>query len=157
MKCCTLVAIILFFAFTIANAQEKKHVIKAHAAVELPIGHFADNYNTGWGLFVTDYYSVTKGGNLVFSLGYSHWKNPDYSTGDGLWQIRTGFQVFPAKAFYLQPDFGLAITRGGAGFQYGFGPGYLFKLKEKGSIDVSLHINRLASNTWLSFGAGYQF
>lgn len=58
--------------------------------------------------------------------------------------------------FFIIPDPGLALTEGGAAFQYGFGPGYLFKLKKKGSIDVSLHINRAGPDTWLSFGAGHQ-
>lgn len=153
---------VLTICFLNLNAQKNSNYIKIHAGAEITTGLFAEGYNSGWGVYITDYYGISDGGSIAFSTGVAVWKSSDASeVKAGMSLTRLGFRQFVAEGFYLQADAGIGIGlqsfSGATRFAFGGGPGYLFKSKKGGGLDISTRINRGFNRTWIGVGAGYQF
>lgn len=142
-------------------AQKKQNHLKIHGGVDMPVGYFGDNYNTGWGIFVTDYYGVSEKGSIFFSAGLSRWKAKNADITGGLSQLKFGYRHFMVSGLYLQADGGLAKYVGnwgdGSRFAYSGGLGYLIRIKGNSGVDLGIKISRVPTRTWVGYGIGYQF
>lgn len=159
-KIITLVSILVFALSTI-NSQNGTNHLKIHAGAELTTGLFADGYNTGWGIYATDYFSLSKDGSIVLSTGIGSWNQKTGSGKAGMSLTRIGYRQFFAKGFYFQGDAGIGLGlenfRGSTRFTFGGGPGYLLKIKNGDGFDISARVNRGFNRTWIGLGVGYQF
>jgi hypothetical protein len=153
---------LLFFCVIITNAQKGTNFLKIHGGAELTTGLFAEGYQTGWGVYVTDYYRVSDKTNISLSTGIASWKvKDDASFKIGMSLTRVGLQQYISNGFYLQGDAGVGVGlqkwSGTTKFVFGGGPGYLFKSKAGGGFDLSTRVNRGFNRTWIGLAAGYQF
>jgi hypothetical protein len=153
--------LVFFAALLSSDAQKNNNYLKIHGSAELTTGLFADGYNTGWGIYITDYYGVAENTNICLSTGIASWNASNAAVKAGLSLTRVGIQQFIAKGFYLQADAGIGIGirdwSGTTRFTLGGGPGYLFKSKGGGGFDISARVNRGFNRTWIGLGAGYEF
>jgi hypothetical protein len=160
IKIFQILIVFLFFISTI-NAQKGDNFLKLSGGVELTTGHFADGYSTGWGIYATDYYNISKDASLLLSTGITSFKVKNGTGKAGMSLSRFGIRQFVSNGFYFQGDAGIGIGLnnfdGPARFTFGFGPGYLFKSKRGSGFDLSARLNRGFSRTWIGLGAGYQF
>jgi hypothetical protein len=150
----------LFFSLK-CFSQNKANFLKLHGGAEIPIGIFKEGYKTGWGLYATDYYGVSKEGSILISAGITGWKVQQAANNSGLFLTRLGYRHFIVHGLYVQGDGGLAVYTGYWGgpsrFTYGGGIGYLIKSKSGGGFDISARINKASYRSWLGFNIGYQF
>jgi hypothetical protein len=154
-----------FLILTISiNAQKGINFLKIHGGAEIPVGFFNEGYKTGWGIFATDYYTVTPNkGSISISTGVTGWSahdNPDFKSGLSI--TRVGYRGFITKGFYLQGDAGIAVYIGDwapspSKFTYSAGTGYLFANKNGTGFDISAKVNRIPLRTWVGLNIGYQF
>ena len=154
--------LLLFSLSAFLNTSHAQNYIKIHAGAEIPTTFFAEAYKTGWGIYATDYYQIGKGGSIVFSTGVAAWNVIEESNGKtGMVLTRFGYRQFLVADIYFQGDAGFGVGlenfTGTTRFAYGFGPGYLFKNKRGGGIDINARFNRAFNRSWFGLGAGYQF
>ncbi len=144
-----------------AIAQENKNHLKISGGPEITTGIFKEGFNTGFGIYLTDYYSVIEGGSILLSAGIASWKGNNHSGEAGLVLTRLGYRQFVGAGFYIQGDggFGIGLENfsGRTRFTYGGGPGYLLKNKNGGGFDIAARVNRYGYRTWFGVAAGYQF
>ena len=121
---------------------KSKCYLKVHAGAEIPTGLFGEEFATGWGIYVTDYFEMGKGGSVLISTGIAAWHIKEESNFKaGLALTRIGLRQFITGGVYLQGDLGFGVGlenfSGNTRFAYGFGPGYLFKNKSGGGLDIN--------------------
>ncbi|OSZ80716.1 hypothetical protein CAP36_05550 [Chitinophagaceae bacterium IBVUCB2] len=149
------------FGLSFAYAQKSKNHLKISGGAEITTGIFKQGFNTGFGIYISDYYSVIEGGSILLSTGIASWKGNNHSGKAGLVLTRLGFRQFVGAGFYLQGDggFGIGLENfsGRTRFSYGGGPGYLFASKNGSGFDISARVNRYGYRTWFGVAAGYQF
>lgn len=146
----------------IKSHAQRQNSLKIHGGAEFTSGFFADGYEAGWGIYVTDYIEVNKGGNIVLSTGGAFWNSKGEPVSKaGIWLTRFGYRQFVISGLYLQSDAGLGIGlknfTGSTRFVFGVGPGYLIKNKTGGGFDINVRYNRGFNRTWFGLGVGYQF
>lgn len=151
------------FLFFLANcfAQRGENYIKLTSNAELTSGLFAEGYKSGWGIYASHYYGISKEGSFVISSGVAFWNESNGTGKAGMSLIRAGFRQFVYQGLYFQADAGIGLglnnfsetTR----FCFGGGTGYLFKNTKGNGVDISVRINRGFNRTWIGIGAGYQF
>lgn len=158
-----LIALLVFSAacFTNSQAQQKTNALKISTGLEQPVGEFGDAYKSGFGIFFTDYYGVSKKGSIVFVVGTSSWKAKAADIRGNLSQIKVGFRQFLVSGLYLQADGGwgryTGTWGGGNRFVYSGGAGYLLKTKGINGIDFNIRISQVPNRSWVGLGIGYQF
>ena len=143
-----------------SNAQKGSNYLKIHAAAEFTTGLFADGYNTGWGVYATDYIEVAKGGSFLLSIGIAGWKASNDPSKAGMFLTRIGYRQFVSSGLYMQGEGGLGFGQnnfsGSTKFVLSGGFGYLFKGKRGNGFDICAKVNRGFIRTWIDLGAGYQ-
>lgn len=145
----------LFLSFNI-HAQKGSDIFKISGGAEIPVGFFASGFETGWGIYVTDYYGINDNGSILLSTGLAYWKDK------GLSLTRAGYRrILAPSGFYLQAEAGIAVYLQNFGegttFSIGGGPGYLVKTGPSSAIDIYGRINHINNRNFISLGAGYQF
>lgn len=157
--CLSLLLFLLGQSF--AFAQKNKNYLKISTGAEITTGIFQEGFNTGFGIYLTDYFSVIEGGSILLSTGIASWKGNNHSGKAGLVLTRLGYRQFLGAGLYIQGDGGLGIGlenfSGRTRFSFGGGPGYLFKSKNGGGFDIATRVNRYGYRTWFGVAAGYQF
>lgn len=145
----------------ISFSQKGKNYFKINTGAELTSGLFAEGYKSGWGIYASHYYSISKEGSFVISSGVAFWNESNGTGKAGMSLTRAGFRQFVYQGLYFQADAGIGLglnnfsetTR----FCFGGGTGYLFKNTKGNGVDISVRINRGFNRTWIGIGAGYQF
>jgi hypothetical protein len=154
-------AVLVMLIFIPAFSQKKQNALKIAGNAALPIGTFGENFNAGWGIHLTYYYSVNEGGSVLASAGLDRWHAKNSDITGGLSQYKIGYRQFVSKGFYLNGDLGIAnylgIWGNGSKFTYSGGTGYLIKTKGNGGVDIHARISAVPTRSWISLGAGYQF
>jgi len=154
-------ALLSFFIIVNVQAQKGNNHLKLNGGAELNTGLFSEGYNTGWGVYATDYFGINEQTSLLLSTGVASWKVKDGSFKVGMSLTRFGVRQFVSNGFYLQGDAGISVGletwSGLKRFAFGGGPGYLFKSKKGGGVDISARVNRSFHRTWIGLAAGYEF
>jgi hypothetical protein len=151
------------FGLFILNSfsQQGSNYLKVYASAEFTTGLFDEGYNTGWGIYATDFYGMGEKTSLSLSTGIASWNAKNADITAGMWLTRFGLRQFLVKGFYLNADGGIAVGikdwSGSSQFAYGGGIGYLLRSKRGGGIDISARVNRSFERTWIGLGAGYEF
>jgi hypothetical protein len=145
-----------------AQAQKNTNTLKINGGAEITTGVFADGYNTGWGAYLTDYYSIGPQSSVLLSTGLASWSAKDYEDFKiGMFLTRVGLRHFIPRKFYLQTDLGIAVGlkewKGTNRAALGIGPGYLFRTKNGSGIDLSARVNGSFNRTWFGLALGYEF
>ncbi|MGZ5135798.1 MAG: hypothetical protein ACXWCG_11630 [Flavitalea sp.] len=143
------------------QAQTKSNHLKINGGAEITTRLFARGYNTGWGLYVTDYIGIANQQNLSLSTGVAFWNARNSSFKVGISLTRIGFRQFVSNGFYFIGDAGIGVGlkswSGTTRFAFGGGTGYLFRNKKSAGLDLSVRANRTFNRTWIGLAAGYEF
>jgi hypothetical protein len=154
------VALLLLTCLSV-QAQKGSNFLKLHASAELTTGLFNEGYNTGWGVYATDYFGIAGKTSISLSTGFAAWNAKDADLKIGMSLTKLGLRQFLAGGLYFQADAGIAVGlkdwSGSTKFAYSAGAGYLIRLKHRGGIDISAKVNRAFIRTWIGVGAGYEF
>lgn len=155
------VVIALFLLAFFQNIfSQNASFMNINGSIDLPI---EGSWKTGFGADVTyGKQSKTKPDAFTISLATDRFNYKNYDYINQVLALRIGYQLFPAKNFYLHPAVGIQrqfLNRSDYSMEvaWGFGAGYLSPLKY-GAINSFAKIHGGRGNlSWLSIGMGYQF
>jgi len=157
----SLLVFVLLSVTTSSHGQKNGNFLKLHASAEFTTGLFNEGYNTGWGIYATDYFGLGDKTAISLSTGIASWNAKNAELKAGMSLSRVGLRQFLASGFYLQADAGIAVGlkdwSGSTKFAFSGGAGYLFRINGKGGVDISAKVSRSFDRTWIGLGAGYEF
>ncbi len=161
-----LILFLFFFAVivTVATAQKGNNQIGIAAEMGLPIGHFDNDFNTGFGGSVKGLYGMGKAGQLTFTTGYTYYKAKGeladfFHASSAIIPFLAGYRL-NKSGFYAEPQIGFGLYRAqikgysegkssetdgaftyaiGIGFvTHGIDAGVRYQGSKKGSDDITI-------------------
>lgn len=116
MKKSILILISLLFIITICKAQKGNTQLSIAGEIGFPIGHYDNDFNTGYGGSVKGLFGIGKSGQAIFTTGYSYYKAKGnlttffHNAYSSIIPFLAGYR-FNKSGFYAEPQLGFGLYR----------------------------------------------
>jgi len=114
MKKILLVTAIFTSFISVAQSQRGRNQIGFASDIGLPMGHFDNDFNTGYGGSLKGLWGVAKSGQVTFTTGYTRYESKgelsNYHGSSGIIPFLAGYRLIKG-GFYTEPQIGYGLYR----------------------------------------------